>query len=190
MANRMNDSGLRSRSSAQDEAIVDVRRYVGALQRNRTLIAITVAGITGVVLLLSLILPKKYEATARIVLNPDTSLFSSPDPTSTQRELATIQNLVTSPDVLAEAATKVDGETEDSLDSKVDSSVSQSANLINVSASDGEPEQAAAVANAVANSFLDAQRELARQQLDAAIASIQEAIAQLQGTPNSDEQIA
>src|SRR4051812_28119561 len=155
MGNGTNESGLRTRSSAQDEPTVDVRRYVGALQRNRTLIAITVAGITLVVLLLSLILPKKYEATARIVLDPDTSLFSTPDATSTQRQLATIQKLVTSPDVESVAATKSgDGETEDSIDSKIDSSVSQTANLINVSATDGDPDKAAEIANAVAISFL------------------------------------
>ena len=186
----MNDSGLRSRSSAQDEPTVDVRRYIGALQRNRGLIAATVLGITLVVLLLSLILPKKYEATARIVLDPDTSLFSSPDATSTQRELATIQKLVTSTAVEAVAAEKVDnGETQDSIDEAVDSSVSQTANLINVSATDSDPDRAAEIANAVSAAFLATQRELARARLDAAIASIQQAIAQVQGTPDAADQI-
>src|SRR4051812_18828018 len=190
MADGMNDSSLRSRTSAQDEPTVDVRRYLGALQRNRALIGVTVAGITLVVLVLSLILPKKYEATARIVLDPDTSLFSTPDATSTQRELATIQKLVTSPDVESAAAEKVGDETQDSIDSKIDSSVSQTANLINVSATDSDPDKAAEIANAVAVSFLDTQRSLARERLDAAIATVQSAIAQLEGTPNSSEQIA
>src|SRR4051812_14750646 len=145
MGNGMNDSGLRTRSTAQDEPTVDVRRYIGALQRNRVLIGATVAGITLVVLLLSLILPKNYEATARIVLDPDTSLFSTPDATSTQRELATIQKLVTSPDVEAVAAENVEGETQDSIDEAVDASVSQTANLINVSASDSDPDKAAEI---------------------------------------------
>src|SRR3954451_11107808 len=189
MGNGMNERGLRARSTAQDEPTVDVRRYIGALQRNRTLIGATVAGITLVVLLLSLILPKKYEATARIVLDPDTSLFATPDATSTQRELATIQKLVTSPAVEAVAAENVEGETEDSIDEAVDASVSQTANLINVSASDSDPDKAAEIANAVAVSFLSTQRELARARLDAAIATIQQAIAQLQSSPNAGEQI-
>src|SRR3954451_10075797 len=125
MADGMNDSSLRSRTSAQDEPTVDVRRYLGALQRNRALIGITVAGITLVVLVLSLILPKKYEATARIVLDPDTSLFSTPDATSTQREVATSQKLAASPDVEGAGGESRGDETGVDIDSKIDSSVSQ-----------------------------------------------------------------
>jgi capsular exopolysaccharide synthesis family protein len=187
----MNDSGFRSRVSFQDDAIVDVRRYLGALKRNRLLIALIVIAITGLVLALSLILPKKYEATAKIVLNADTSLFTSPDAASTQRELSTIQKLLSSPSVEEAAANELDsGETKDSIASKIDSSVDQTANLINVSATDEDPERAAAIANAVAGTFLDTQRQLERERLDAAAASIEEAIAALQGTPDAGAQVA
>ncbi len=185
MANgRYPDTG----DAAEDR--VDVRRYLGALRRDARLIATIVAVITFAVLLLSLILPKSYEASATIVLDADVGVFGPPDADSTQRKLATIEQLLSSQQVLDRAAKEVGGgETAVSIDSAVDSAVDETANLIDVSARDGSPDTAAAIANAVASSFLDVQRELEQERLQAARESLSQEIDQLENAPDTAGEI-
>jgi capsular exopolysaccharide synthesis family protein len=163
-----------SEQSTWAEAQVDVRRYLGALRRNRRLMAGIVILITGTILLLSLILPKTYEATARIVLDVETGVIQTPDAETVQRRLATIDALLSSSDVQRQAADKVPGETQGSISSKVDSSVDPTANLIDISASDRDPDKAAAIANAVANTFLATQRQVEEERIGSAISSLEQ----------------
>jgi capsular exopolysaccharide synthesis family protein len=79
-----------------------------------------------------------------------------------QRQLATDKELVTSPTVLKRAADRVPGMTPRQLGAHINSSVNPKANLIEIAASAPRPRQAAAMANAVAESFLT---ERARSQL-------------------------
>lgn len=170
---------------------VDVRRYLDALRRDRRWIAFAVVAVTAAVFVLSLVLPKSYEATATIVLDVQSGVFGPPDAESTQRRLATIESLLSSTDVLAEAADKVGGgETAESLESKVDSSVDELANLIEVSATDGDPDTAAAIANAVAQSFLDVQQGLERARLNAALEALSREANQLANQPGSAGELA
>jgi len=99
-----------------DESGADIRGYLDAILRNSRFIALVVGITTGTVLLLSLVLPKTYEATSRISLDTETSVLGSSDAESTQRQLATLETLVTSREVLEAAVTEVPGETVDSLE--------------------------------------------------------------------------
>ena len=86
------------------EEPIDVRRYVNALRRSRVLIAAIVIGLTGLVLLLSLLLPKTYTAQATILFDEAPSVASTTD---AERQLATIQKLLMTRDVLALSARKL-----------------------------------------------------------------------------------
>ena len=78
---------------------------------------------------------------------------------SITRDLNTIDALLTTDSVLGAAAERVPGETVESLRDKVASSVDPNANLIYVTGRDGDPEQAARIANAVASTFVAEQAD-------------------------------
>src|SRR6185436_14606584 len=129
---------------------VEVGRYLDAFKRSRWLIAVIVAGVTAAVLVISLLLPKTYQATSKLALNP-TAPSVSGDAQSTQRDLATVRVLLTTRELLAAAAkTGLAGETVDSLRDKVTASVDQDANVINIVGTDDTAHGAAAIANVVA----------------------------------------
>ena len=122
------------------EERIEVRRYLDALSRSRWMIAAIVLLVTGVVVVVSLALPNKYTATARLVFEDATTALAPSDEASTQRQLATTERLLTSKQVLDNAAKQVPGASSgDDLAGKVTSSVEQDANIINVSATDEDP---------------------------------------------------
>ena len=59
---------------------------------------------TAAVFVISLLLPKTYQATSKLVLNPSAQPLASSDPQSTQRDLATVRVLLTTRELLAAAA--------------------------------------------------------------------------------------
>lgn len=185
-------SERQSRGPGLDESSADVRRYLAAIGRSRSLIALTVLIVTGAVLALSLILPKTYQSTARISLDEQTGVLGSLDAESTQRRLATLETLTTSQAVLEGAAAEVPGETVDSLSDSVESSVDQTANIINVIASDGDADRSAEIAQAVADSFLEVQADQQRERLQAARDDLVEQIDVLSasGSPDANVQIS
>jgi uncharacterized protein involved in exopolysaccharide biosynthesis len=75
---------------------VEVGRYYDAFKRSRWLIALIVVGVTAAVFVISLLLPKTYQATSKLALNPTApSVSASGDAQSTQRDLATVRVLLT-----------------------------------------------------------------------------------------------
>jgi tyrosine-protein kinase len=180
-----------STSSSRDEPSVDVGGYMAAIGRNRRLIALIVGVGTAVVLALSLILPKNYTATAKISFDPGTVALGTQDATSTQRELATLNTLLTSSQVLDVAAKSIPDETGDSLTGKVSSSVNPDANIINVVGSDGHAAKAAHIANAVATGFLTVQAGQEKERLQRAQVDLQAQIDRLQnsGAPDTSAQV-
>jgi tyrosine-protein kinase len=172
-----------------EESGVDVRRYLSALRRSRWLIAGIVIVVTGAALALSLLLPKTYKATSTIVLNVEVGALGVEDPESQQRRLETLNALLLSTDVLRRAAESVPGETADSLE-PVESSVDASANLIYITVENGDPQKAAAIANAVAEAFLAVQAEQDQERFAAAADRLREQISQLEGQPGTAEQVA
>src|SRR5262245_1435350 len=86
------------------EEWADVPRYLAALRRGTWLMVLIVVPLTLVVLLLSLVLPKTYEATARVALQGETG---------TTRQLETYSALLGSTSVLSATAERFPGESAD-----------------------------------------------------------------------------
>jgi Mrp family chromosome partitioning ATPase/capsular polysaccharide biosynthesis protein len=171
---------------------VDTRRYLAAIRRDLPWIATVVAAVTVVVTLLSLLLPKSYDATTTIVVASSVSGFTDSDSESVERQLATTDALLTAPRVLRAAAEQVPGETADSIEDKVESRVdpeASQANIIEVTASDGDPEQAAAIANAVAEAFLAERAAFERERIEAARAQLERQRDALAADPNAEEEL-
>jgi Mrp family chromosome partitioning ATPase len=145
-----------------DEQPTDVSRYVSAIRRGAWLIVLIVVPLTATVLVLSLVLPKSYSATASLVLEERGGVLAPADNDSATRRLATMRTLLTSRDVLARAARELPGETADTLEDKVTAAVDDVASIIKVKASDGDPAGAAAIANEVTGTFLDLRRTAER----------------------------
>src|SRR5918999_4260282 len=110
-----------------DDQPVDVPRFLAAVRRAWWLIALIVVPLTGAVLVLSLVLPKTYDATARLVVEEPAGALDGGDGEAMTRRLATIQTLLTSRDVLTHAADELPGETPDTLEDKVSASVDDAA---------------------------------------------------------------
>jgi polysaccharide biosynthesis transport protein len=144
---------------------VDVPRYLSAPRRSWPLIALIIVLMTATVLVLSLALPKTYQATARILMDDQAGVLQAADADSVTRRLATVQTLLTTRNVLEQAAERLPDESGRTLEDKVEVSVDQNANIVDVVATDGDPEGAAAIANAVARSFLALQQAQDRERL-------------------------
>ncbi len=155
-------------SGGGDDEQINLRRYLAAVARSRVMIALIVVVFTGLVVFLSLTLPKSYQATSKIALSGSDGVFSTPDAQAQQRQLATIESLLSSQEVLGEAATKIGGTDPDELRNQIESSVDSAANIIYIAVNDGDPERAALVSNAAANALLTIREEAERSQYAAA----------------------
>ncbi len=171
---------------------VDTRRYLAAVRRDLPLIAMIVAAVTLVVVVASFLLPKSYEATSTIVVASSVSGFTDVNSDAVQRQLATTDALLTAPRVMRAAAAKVPGESEGSLEGKVESRVdpeAAEANIIEITASDGDPETAAAIANAVADSFLEERATFERDRIDAARTQLESQQDLLAADPDAEDEL-
>ena len=166
---------------------VDVPRYLTALKRSWPLMALIVVLMTVTVLLLSLALPKTYQASARILMEDRAGVLQAADADSVTRRLATVQTLLTTRDVLSQAAESLPDESVQTLEDKVEASVDQNANIVDVVATDGDPDGAAAIANAVARSFLTLEQTQERERIARARADLETVLDRLRGTPGSEE---
>ena len=109
---------------------------------------------------------------------------------SIERELATIERLLQTNQILDEAAERIDGESRESIRSSISSAVDQGANVITIAATADDPDRAAAIANGVAESFLDTRREAERDRLRDAQAALRTELNRLRGSGGSSEEIA
>jgi capsular exopolysaccharide synthesis family protein len=172
---------------------VEVGRYLDAFRRSRWLIAGIVVLVTAAVFVISLLLPKTYQATSKLVLNPSAQPLASSDAQSTQRDLATVRVLLTTRELLAAVAKNGPaGETVNSLRDKVSATVDQDANVINVVGTDDAARGAAAIANGVAATFLARERRQQQQQVNRTRRVLTKEIADLQAssTPLNATEIA
>jgi capsular exopolysaccharide synthesis family protein len=164
---------------ASDEP-VEAGRYVDALRRSKLLIVLIVVPLTLLVYVLSAQLAETYRATSKIVLQAGADPLGG-DVESDERRLATIRTLLTTRANLRRAASRLRGETAATLKDKVESSVDPAANIVNVTATDDTARGAAAIANAVATSFLARERNVDRQRLARARASLVQALEAMEG---------
>src|SRR4026209_1425744 len=79
----------------QPDEPVEVGRYLDAFKRSRRLIAGIVVAVTVAGFVISLLLPKTYQATSKLVLNPTPSTVATTDAQSTQGDLATDKAMLT-----------------------------------------------------------------------------------------------
>lgn len=177
-------SRLRALEPPHEQA-VNVQRYADALRRSRGLIAAIVLGLTALVLWLSLMLPKTYTAQATILFDETPSVTATTD---AERQLATIQKLLMTHEMLAISAKKL-RTTVGALTSKVQARVDPNANIVSVSASASTPRAAARTANAVAAGFLAREREIELARIKTAKLRLTNAIAQLGTAPAGKAQI-
>lgn len=166
-----------------DEEPVDVPRYLAALKRAWPLILLLIVLMTLTVLALSVALPKSYEASARIVFDDraDAGSLEATDVDTMRRQLATVQTLLTTTDVLERVAKRLPDESADTLEDKVKTSVDEDANIIDVTGTDGDAAGAAAIANAVAQQFLTMETSAERARFARSRAAIQSALARVEG---------
>jgi capsular exopolysaccharide synthesis family protein len=172
---------------------VEAGRYLDAFRRSRWLIAGIVVFVTAAVFVISLLLPKTYQATSKLVLNPSAQPLASSDAQSTQRDLATVRVLLTTRELLAAVAKNGPaGETVNSLRDKVSATVDQDANVINVVGTDDTARGAAAIANGVAATFLARERRQQQQQVNRTRRVLTKEIADLQAssTPLNATEVA
>ena len=162
---------------------VEVGRYLDAFKRSRWLIAAIVVFFTAAVFAISLLLPKTYQATSKLVLNPSAPSLASSDAQSTQRDLATVKaSLTYRPLLAASAKNGLSGETVKSLRDKVQASVDQEANVISIVGTDDTARGAAAIANVVATTFLARERREQQQQVRQTRAVLTAQLAELQAS--------
>lgn len=146
------------------EEPIELRRFLDALRESRYLIIGILAVATVGVLLISLVLPKSYRATAKVVLASEAASESG-DSDFLTRELSTMRALLTTPEVLRSAANRLPGETKETLEEKVHASVDPGANVMNVAATDSDADGAAEIANTVSSTFIDKHVAAERQRL-------------------------
>src|ERR671914_1649884 len=166
-----------------DDEPVDVPRYLAALKRAWPLIVLLIVLMTVTVLALSLAISETYRATARIVFDDraGAGTLETTDVETVQRRLATVQILLTTNDVLERVAEQLPRETAETLEDKVESSVDEDANIIDVSATDTEAGGAAAIANAVAREFVEMEAAAEREQYARAREALQSALDRVRG---------
>jgi tyrosine-protein kinase len=149
------------------EEPVDARRYIEALRDRARLILGLAVTIAVLVWLISLALPKSYTATAKIASSVQATT-SAASGSPTQLNFATLQAYVTSPAVLASAGRKL-GASPTGLQQKVTTSLDSTANILNITASDGDAGRSAQIANGVAATFLSVRTAAERAQLAAQV---------------------
>ena len=159
---------------------VETGRYLDALRRSKLLIALIVLPLTAVVLIVSLLLPRTYQATAKIVLTSASDPLQNRDGDSVERRLATIDALLTTRETRRRAARRIPGETATTLGGKVASSVDPRADIINIVATDDTAKGAARIANTVATTFLAQQHRSEQQRLNRARTALRQALGQLE----------
>lgn len=167
---------LRRSDASWDAEPMDVSRHLAALKRARGLIVVMVVSMTAAVFVLSTLMPKTYEARARIVVDDQSGAFASGDVATVQRRLATVQELLTTRRVLDDAAERLRLRSADALQDKVRASVDGEANIVDLTATDDTPVGAAAIANTVARTFLAADAAETQQRLAHARAQLLRAL--------------
>jgi capsular polysaccharide biosynthesis protein/Mrp family chromosome partitioning ATPase len=171
---------------SSDEAPIDGQRMAAALRAAAVPIALAVLAVTLLTLLLSGLATERYRATARII---DTSTASDTSG-GTDRQLATAQALITNPDVLAAAARRVPGESPSSLRAAVSAAIETEAEVLDVRATSTSKRTAAAIANAVARTFLDRQAATERASIRRVRARLRAQLAVLGADPTNAAQVS
>ena len=112
---------------------------------------------------LTILTPKSYQSTAQLFVSTGSSESASDlamGSTFTQKQMKTYAQVVTSPKVLDPVRKRLGVAAGDTLTTSLTATTPPDTVLINVTATDGDPENAARVANAVAQEFTSTVQEL------------------------------
>jgi capsular polysaccharide biosynthesis protein/MinD-like ATPase involved in chromosome partitioning or flagellar assembly len=150
------------------------------------LIVLIVLSMTAVVFAISIVLPKTYETSARIVMDDRPGGLEPADSETVRRRLATVRALITTREVRAQAAARLDGESADTLKDKITATVDRDANIVDVHATDNDPVGAAAIANTIARVFVSKERAAEQVRLARARAELRQALGRV-SSPRSAE---
>ena len=172
-----------------DAEPVDVPRYLASLRRGKGLMVAIVVLMTTAVFVLSTMLPKTYEASARLVVDDRPGGTEPADSETVTRRLATVRALITTREVRSRAAARLDGESAETLEDKLAATADQDANIVEVHATDNDAAGAAAIANTVARTFVSMQRTAEQQRFARARAELQRALDRVR-SPVSAEALA
>jgi len=191
MSERIDTGELERRTGARRAAAeepIEVRRYLDAVRRGFPLVVGIVVALAVTVYVVSSALPKRYKAIASIVERTGAVVDQSGNADAITRDLNTINALVTTDKVLAAVARTVPATSLDELRDNVSSSVDPNANLIYVTAKDGNAAQAATIANAVARTFVSEQASVKRRQYEQARVELQNELDRLQASGGAPSQ--
>ena len=168
----------------QSESTASLRTYGQILRRRKWLIIETVVVVTAIVVLVSMLQPTLYSATARIMAqsqSPSVSVavgtsidLAKPD----ERELQTLASLVVTPEILSAAKALLGWDDQAAtLMADVSAEADPNTDIISVTAVRPDPEGAAALANASAAAFVTWRQKTLQKSLDEAITLLNEQIA-------------
>lgn len=156
---------------------------VESMWRYRWLVgAITVLG-AALAYGVSFLQPERYEAEARLLLSDPAAsgLFEETAGAGGERFLANQAEMAGSPDVHARAAEMLGADyAQEDVTGLVEVRASEEVDLLTIAAEGNSPEEAAAIANAVAEAHAAVQAEDIQERADNSIAQLSESMAQLQ----------
>jgi capsular polysaccharide biosynthesis protein/MinD-like ATPase involved in chromosome partitioning or flagellar assembly len=172
--------------------VQDTLRYYAQVIRKQFIFIFLgiIFGSTGT-FIISLFLPPVYQASALVNVN---SVLASPTSTSgndifsAQAQAVSYAILVTSPEVLQAALTKLPGMTVDQLKSAVSDSPVDNTQLIEIRASANRPQEAANIANIVATTFVQFQETQEKTRLQNIADKLAQNLAQVKVAINTAQQ--
>ena len=146
-----------------------LRHYVQVISNHFRLILFGVIFGSTITFVVSLFLPPVYQASALVKVDSApmvaATTTSGNDIFSAQAQAVSYAILVTSPEVLQEAARKLSGRTVDELRKAVSDSPMDNTQLIEIRATASSPKEAADIANTVATTFVQFQETQERTRL-------------------------
>lgn len=155
----------------------DLAHLLVVLRRRRAWIVGSALVAMALALAYSLIAPPSYQARAEVLVEPE-SVQSDPDMLGRvffmDQELQTQLQLMRSEALAARVADTLSMGSEDAVLSKVSTAVVPETRVIQVTATDGDPEQAAQLAQTVAEQYLEFRREDALDRLVQATSTIRQ----------------
>jgi capsular polysaccharide biosynthesis protein len=180
------DASVPSAEPAADPPL-DVGRIGAAIRRYARPVAIVVIAAMAIALLVSMLSPARYQATARIASDTTTVAGAPVDANAAAGSLASARELVSAPGVLTAVAATLPNATAGSLAPRVTAAVETDAAILDVTATAADGAGAARLANAVATTFLArraaAQRQVATRARDALATQVEAAGAGTPATP-------
>jgi succinoglycan biosynthesis transport protein ExoP len=169
----------RSETPAPESASDRVQAYLGTLRRSWVLVVGLVAVTAATAFVLSATSAKEYEATAKILLDQNDTvsrlvLGTSGSPSDqAERDLNTHLKLVKLEGIALRVRKQLglDGMPTAELLRKVDDKIDGNSNILSITARDGSPKRAAAIANAFASEYRASRERGVRAGLDEAAAA-------------------